>query len=83
VHDIKHGSSLFINQNQLVKGRFSWQEGYGGFTYNRPQIDNVFSYIQNQESSHSNKTFSEEYVKMLEEFEINYDSKYLFEFMEI
>ena len=81
VHDIKRGSSLFINQNQLVKGRFSWQEGYGGFTYSRSQIENVFSYIQNQESHHSNKTFSEEYVKMLEEYEINYDSRYLFEFI--
>lgn len=83
VHDLKRGSSLFINQYQLVRGRFSWQEGYGGFTYSRSQIENVFSYIQNQESHHSNKTFSEEYVKMLEEHEINYDSKYLFEFFDI
>jgi putative transposase len=45
VHDIKRGSSLFINQNRLVNGRFSWQEGYGCFTCSRFQIDNIFTYI--------------------------------------
>jgi hypothetical protein len=37
VHDIKRGSSFFIKRNNLVPGKFSWQEGYGGFTYCRSQ----------------------------------------------
>ena len=49
VHDIKRGSSIFINDNRLVPGRFSWQEGYGGFTYSRSQIESVYRYIENQE----------------------------------
>jgi putative transposase len=50
VHDIKRSSSLFINNEKLCPYRFSWQEGYGGFTYSRSQIAEEFSYIENQES---------------------------------
>lgn len=82
VHDIKRGSSLFINNNKLVPGRFSWQEGYGGFTYSRSQIENVYRYIENQEAHHAKITFRKEYVNLLEENEIDYDSAYLFEFYE-
>ena len=31
VRDVKNNSSNFINDHQWVKGRFSWQEGYGAF----------------------------------------------------
>jgi len=80
VHDIKRGSSLFINQNKLVKGRFSWQEGYGGFTYSRSQIAGVYQYIQNQEIHHREKSFMDEYIELLQQYEVEYDPKYLFEF---
>jgi len=82
VHDIKRGSSLFINSNQLVSGKFTWQEGYGGFTYSRNQLENVFNYIKNQEQHHSTITFRKEYISSLENSEIAYDTKYLFDFYE-
>jgi REP element-mobilizing transposase RayT len=47
VHDIKRSSSLFINNSNLCKGKFEWQEGYGGFTYSRSQLDDVYKYIEN------------------------------------
>lgn len=80
VHDIKRGSSLFINENKLVRGRFSWQEGYGAFSYSRSQIDDVFRYIENQESHHSKGTFREEYVSLLRKNDIDFDQRFLFEF---
>ena len=49
VHDIKRSTSLFINNEKLCSGRFSWQEGYGAFTYSRSQLDDVYRYIQNQQ----------------------------------
>jgi len=81
-HDIKRGSSLFINQNRLVLGRFSWQEGYGAFTYSRSQIEDVYRYIEDQEAHHSKKTFREEYMTMLEHNEIEFDARFLFDFFE-
>ena len=39
VHEIKRNSTLFINDNKLCVGKFTRQEGYGGFTYSRSQLN--------------------------------------------
>lgn len=82
VRDIKAGSSNFINENRWVKGKFNWQEGYGAFSYSRSQIDQVAKYILNQEEHHRKKSFKDEYLELLEKFEIEYDERYLFDWME-
>ncbi len=30
---VKSNSSKWVNENRLVKGKFAWQKGYGGFSY--------------------------------------------------
>jgi len=82
VRDIKAGSSGFINESKWVVGKFNWQEGFGCFSYSRSQIDNVIQYILNQEEHHSKKTFKEEYLDFLQKFEIEYDERYLFEWLD-
>lgn len=82
VRDIKNNSSNFINDRRFVKGKFSWQEGYGAFSYSHSQIENVYNYILNQEQHHHKKTFKEEYVEFLEKFQIEFDEKYLFKWIE-
>ena len=62
-------------------GRFSWQEGYGVFSYSHSQIETVYNYILNQEEHHRKKTFREEYIDFLERFGIEYDEKYLFDWL--
>jgi len=59
---------------------FRWQEGYGVFSYSKSQLENVMNYILNQPSHHKTKTFREEYVELLNRFEIDYKKEYLFEF---
>lgn len=80
VHDIKRNTSLFINTEKLCLGKFSWQEGYGSFTYSRSQIERVYQYIKNQEYHHQKSTFKSEYIKFLKNYEIDYDDRYLFNF---
>lgn len=80
VYDIKRSSSLFINNEKLCHFRFSWQEGYGGFTYSRSQIADVYYYIENQESHHKKRTFREEYIDILTKNEIEFDQQFLFDF---
>ncbi|MGI8598138.1 MAG: IS200/IS605 family transposase [Chitinophagaceae bacterium] len=82
VKDIKLATNDWINKNHLTKQKFAWQEGYGAFSYSRSQIKNVCDYIENQEQHHSKQTFKEEYVSFLKNFEIEYDDKYLFEFID-
>lgn len=76
--DIKQSSSKWINENKYTKTHFEWQEGYGAFSYSKSQIDTVIRYIQNQEEHHKTKTFIAEYLEILQNFEIEYDSKYIF-----
>ena len=42
VRDIKNNTSNFINERKTLRGKFSWQEGYGSFSYTQSQIDNVY-----------------------------------------
>lgn len=79
VRDLKNNSSNFINDRRLINGKFSWQEGYGAFSYSPSHIGNVYDYILNQEQHHAKKTFKQEYLEQLKKFEIGYDEKYLFE----
>jgi len=78
VRDIKNNSTTFINEKNWVQGKFNWQEGFGAFSYGHSQIDAVVKYIQNQEKHHARKTFKEEYIEILEKFNVEYDTKYLF-----
>ena len=77
VRDMKNNSSNFINDRKFVKGKFLWQEGYGAFSYK-----NVYDYILNQEEHHKKKTFREEYLDFLRKFEIEFNEKHLFEWIE-
>ena len=82
VRDIKNNSSNFINEHKFVKGKFSWQEGYGAFSYSHSHIGRVYDYILNQEEHHMKKTFKEEYSELLKKFEIEHNEKYLFEWLD-
>jgi len=78
MQDIKGDSSRWINENKLAPGKFSWQEGYGAFSYAKSQVPAVIKYIQDQELHHAKRTFIDEYRKMLEEFGNEYDERYIF-----
>lgn len=82
VKEIKVESNEFINNKNWHKRKFSWQEGYGVFSYSHSHIAAVVKYILNQEKHHQKKTFKQEYHQFLEKFEIPFEEKYLFDFIE-
>lgn len=82
VRDIKANSSRFINEKRFLKGRFYWQEGFGAFSYSISQLDDVIHYIQNQEEHHKTISFKDEYLKYLRRFQIDFDEKYLFDWID-
>ena len=79
LQDIKGDSSKWINKNKFTKGHFSWQAGYGAFSYSHSQVDVVAKYIINQEKHHKRRSFKEEYLELLKRFNILYDDKYILE----
>lgn len=82
MREVKNNSSKFINEKQLVKSKFQWQEGFGAFSYATSQVKNVYNYILNQEEHHKKSSFKEEYLELLDNYEIDYDEKYLFDSLE-
>ncbi len=76
--DVKGESSKWINDMNFFNSRFSWQEGYGGFSYSKSHVNKVINYIKNQKRHHRKKTFIQEYLDFLEKFEVPYDERYIF-----
>jgi REP element-mobilizing transposase RayT len=77
MREVKASSSGFMKK-KFNLSLFSWQSGYGAFSYSKSQIDSVIKYILNQEEHHRQKSFKEEYMKILVDFGVEYDEKYLF-----
>jgi len=77
LQDIKGSSSGWINNKGFTNGKFNWQEGYGAFSYSHSHIDRVVKYIMNQKQHHKKKTLSEEYLELLDKFNVEYDERYI------
>jgi REP element-mobilizing transposase RayT len=75
---VKQDSSKWINNKGFVNGKFSWQSGFGAFSYSKSELPNVIHYIKNQELHHKSKTFQEEYLELLKEFNIEFNENYIF-----
>lgn len=77
VKSIKISSSKWINEKKLLRTKFQWQAGYGVFSYSKSQMNSLIEYINNQEEHHKRKSFRDEYIELLNKFEIEYDEKYV------
>ncbi|MBK8887997.1 MAG: IS200/IS605 family transposase [Saprospiraceae bacterium] len=82
VREIKKSSNDFINEKKFSKYKFSWQEGYGAFSYSHSALDNVIQYVNNQKEHHRKISFKDEYKEFLEKFEVEFREEYLFEWLE-
>ena len=78
IQEVKRDSSEWITKEKLVMGKFSWQEGYGAFSYSKSHISQMANYIEKQEEHHKKRTFIDEYKKILRDFDLNYDERYIF-----
>ena len=82
VREIKKASNAYVKENGLSKFKFEWQSGFGAFTYSKSDIGNVIHYINNQKEHHRKHTFKEEFLNFIEEFQIEYNEKYSFDWNE-
>ncbi len=82
LRDVKNNTSNFINEQKWLNQKFNWQEGFGAFSYSHSHIDKVYKYVFNQEEHHKKKSFREEYIGLLNKFEIPHEERFLFEWIE-
>jgi putative transposase len=73
--EVKSKSSHWIREK--LREDFSWQSGYGVFSVSASVLQNVISYIKNQEEHHRHKSFQEEFEEMLIAANVPYDPKFL------
>ena len=64
----KGASSHWVNENKLLRGRFSWGRGYEAFSVSHSDVNLVAAYIANQEEHHRKKTFSEEFELFVKKY---------------
>ena len=65
IKQIKGSSSHYINQNNLIVDKFSWQTGYAAYSVSESVVDKVHNYIHNQKQHHAKKTFQQEYDELI------------------
>ena len=78
VQNVKTDTSKWIKARDFHPTAFSWQEGYGAFSYSKSHVHDVIRYIQNQDAHHLKEAFLDEYRRLLKAFEIKYEERYLF-----
>lgn len=78
----KTAATSFIKKQNWNLPNYAWQKGFGGFSYSHSHIDSFIKYLSKQETYHQTHSFQEEYLKMLQVFNIPYEDCYLFEFYE-
>ena len=65
IKQIKGSSSHYINQNNLIVDKFSWQTGYAAYSVSESVVDKVHNYIHIQKQHHAKKTFQQEYDEFI------------------
>lgn len=76
---VKCDSSEWVNKTCSVKSRFSWQNGYGAFSYAKSHIARVATYIEQQQKHHAKINFIDEYLAMLKVHDVEFDPRFIFQ----
>ena len=79
VGEVKRKSSIWIKRRWPEMRGFQWQGGYGIFSVSATRVQNVKRYIERQADHHKIKTFREEFIEFLQEYDIDYDERYLWD----
>ena len=82
VREIKKSSNDFVQENKFCKSKFNWQEGFGAFSYGQSQLSRIIVYIMNQKQHHLKKSFREEYTGLLKKFEVPFEERFLFKWID-
>jgi hypothetical protein len=76
---LKKGTSRWLNEQSPEVEHFDWQEGYGAFSVGRSQFDELVRYIRKQQERHARISFQDEFRKLLNIYEVDYDERYLWD----
>ena len=79
IEEIKTNSSKWLKTTSRDLLRFSWQNGYGAFSVDWRNYEVIKKYIAGQKAHHAKIKFEDEYRKFLQENNIEFDEKYVWD----
>ena len=68
LHLLKGASSHWVNQSNLLTGKFAWGRGYGVFSVSQSGVAEVARYIAEQEEHHQKRSFCDEVRILVERY---------------
>lgn len=77
LQEIKRSSSKWIKSKYSQCQDFAWQNGYAALSVSQSKVDAVINYIRNQQEHHKKKNFKEELIEFLNNYQVEYNEKYL------
>ncbi len=75
--NVKKDSSRWLNERNILKTKFQWQDGYAAFTIGESGVSALTRYIQNQKQHHQKLSFKEELILLLKKYNVEYDERYI------
>ena len=79
VKEVKRTSSCWVKDTSPKLASFHWQGGYAAFSVSQSSLDDVMTYIANQEEHHKRVTFQDEYRAFLKAYGVEYDERYVWD----
>jgi REP element-mobilizing transposase RayT len=79
LEEIKKSSSKWIKTKGDTYRHFKWQGGYASFSVSQSYVTSIKKYIENQELHHKKISFRNELLKLLDDYYIVYDKRYLWD----
>ena len=79
VQDIKTSSSKWLKTKAAGYANFHWQGGYGIFSISPTHRPVVERYIANQAEHHRQVTFQDEYRRLLDKYNLQFDEHYVWD----
>ncbi len=77
IGDVKADSSKWIKTKGRGLDQFYWQAGYGAFSVSESKLDDVKTYIVNQEEHHRQRSVRDEFRQICEKHHVEIDEEYV------
>lgn len=77
--ELKRSSSLWIKTQSHKLDSFYWQSGYGAFSVSPAHLNELKIYIANQEEHHRRETFQDEFRRIMREYGVEWEERYVWD----
>ena len=79
VRELKRESSKWVKEQASTLNDFHWQGGYGAFSVSPSHVEILREYIATQAAHHEKVTFKDEFRRLLEKYNLQFDEQYVWD----